>query len=201
MVHKKLTVAVAFLMPVLLLAGCGRSYTSPEAVFTACNDAAKNKDWGTFFNCLSEESQVKMTGDFVMAGAMTTGVKDLPKLGNSDSDPAELVKKIQSIMKKHGLTEEKIESLKKGGPSKLAEIAKSVSNKKGFVTSMMAVMNKFGNNQEQLNKDQKLSNVKIEGDKAVGTVTVDGRENPAHFIKENGSWKIDMAASRRAPVR
>lgn len=37
-----------------------------------------------------------------------------------------------------------------------------------------------------------LADVKIDGDKATATLKVQGQEMPVEFIKENGSWKIDL---------
>ena len=54
--------AVALAVLALAMLGCGDKNAAPEAVFKKVQDAAKAKDFGKFFDCLTDEFQNSFAG-------------------------------------------------------------------------------------------------------------------------------------------
>ncbi len=75
-------------------------YNSPKAVFVAARAALKKGDVKSFMSCLTEDSQALMTGQLILVGKVIKADATLDKSGKA----AELVKPVDEIFKKHGLT-------------------------------------------------------------------------------------------------
>jgi hypothetical protein len=180
------------------------AYDTPETVFKAAQAAIKRQDIKGYFGCLTEDSQKLMTGGLVMHGSMI-------KAGaarNPGDEMAELVKPIDEVFSKHGLTEE---ALKKIGPPKDArEAAKNiraaadlVKSRVGFSSDMIAVLEKGRPKGADPFAAGKLADVKIEGDRARGTIEMKFGESehkePIQFVKVDGSWKLVLPEPKAAP--
>jgi hypothetical protein len=196
----------AVLTAAILLPACNRkkSYDSPQAVFDAASAANAKEDWPAVMNCLTDESQDKLTFAMAAIASFMKGFAGLDKDHGKEVSQA-----IDDAMKKHGLTEEHQQKLSKGmfdtkgGSQDIQSIRQAIApikDKPGFVGDIMAAMKKFGNKQGDQQPQQfagTLKDVKIDGDKATGTVvrTVAGKEisQPMEFRKVGGGWKIEIS--------
>ncbi len=186
------------------LAGCS-SASTPEAAYANLKDAADKKDIKRVMGCMTTESQDQMAGTLAFAGMMRKGMSEMPGM---PADTKASVKKVAEVMAKHGLTDEYLKSL--DGKKKAAfnpadfggalkDITAPVKDKPAFVADMFAAMPQKDGAPAAFDIQYKgLKDVKITGDKATGTAVqvMKGKESetPMNFVKQNGSWKIDLAA-------
>jgi hypothetical protein len=179
-------------------------YKTPQAVFEAAKTAAKKKDMRTFVGCLTPDSQKLFTGQLVLAGVLTKAFAGLDPSGKLK----EVVKPIDDLMAKHGLTEE---ALKKFKPSKdpketgkaMRAMADLIKDRTGFCVEIAALFEKsMPKKGKAAFENEELKDVKIDGDKAKGVlVSKDGekeRKVPIDFAKIGGGWKLVMP---EAPIR
>jgi len=177
--------------------GQAKKYESPNAVFDAFQSSVKKKDWKTAYTCLTPDSGDRLAGQMIFVGAMIKSFAAFDKTGKL----AGLVKPIDAVFDKHGLTKE---SLAKAKPSKdpkeqdaaLLKLARLVKDRAAFLGELMPVMEKLGSKKgDELGKAT-LKDVKIDGDNATGTaVTEKGgveKEEPLKFKKIGGGWRIDL---------
>ncbi len=146
--------------------GCGGGASTPEAAFKDFQAAVKAKDGDKAWNLMSKDTQNQMDQ---MAKAIPEQLKMFDKL------PAELRKGAEEKMaEQFGISAADLKTL--DGKKLFTAILKSpkLSEKFNEVTSAT------------------LENVKVEGDKATGTVKTGSKTEPIGFAKESGSWKISM---------
>jgi hypothetical protein len=76
----------------------------------------------------------------------------------------------------------------------MRDIADLVKDPPGFVHDTIAVMKKVDpkNSPATGMSGAKIKDVKVEGDKAKGTAEIEGKTFELQFLKEDGTWKIDM---------
>jgi hypothetical protein len=186
---------LTFLCSSLLLSlavGCGGAST-PEAAFQNMKKAAQDKNWRAYCNCLTEESQDTMAGMMVLSGSM------MQALGGLAGNQNQVGEKIKGVFEKHGLSADAVEKLKNEGPPMsmdkgLSSLSSAIKDRAGFLADMMEVMSEFGDAKKvtPVMDDATLTDVKIEGDTATGTVTAGGRSGPMHFKRVGSQWKIDL---------
>jgi hypothetical protein len=173
-------------------------YDTPEAVFKAAQTAASKKDFKSFFSCITEDSQKLMTGQLVMTGSLIKASAGRDPTGKA----TEMIKPINEVFSKHGVTDEALKKIKP--PKSPEEAAKTVRTVAGLVKSpaafcseLIAVLDKMnpkgGNDPFATGK---LSDVKITGNKARGTIQMkvgeSERKEPIEFAKVGGGWKLVM---------
>lgn len=152
----------------LLAVGCGGSGSSPDAAFKEFQAAIKAKDADKAWNLLSKSAQAKMDDQ---AKGMTEPLKMLDKL------PPEKRKEAEAAMaQKLGLS---------------ADQLKSATGKTVFSLAVKTP-EKFPGAEEAMKElsSSTLESVKVDGDKATGTVKTAKKSEPITFVKEGGSWKI-----------
>jgi hypothetical protein len=165
-------------MAAVVLVGCGASNSSPEAVFGAAKKAAESKDWKTFYGCCDPENARQMLAGLVMAAGFTV------------MQDKEGEKEFKELLHRHGLESDKAASMKGDSKPDLA----SVKDPAGCFGDLMAFCEKKSkgadvNTMIRLQGD--LSDVKIDGDKATGTLTLkNGPKTPIAFVRISGSWYL-----------
>jgi hypothetical protein len=184
------------------------SYKTPDDAFNAAKKASAKKDYKAIYNLLAPASQELLTAQVALLCVATKNAADVdPKAKGL----REQVKPILEVMKRHGLSDEAVKKLKPFNPKADAkeqekvfkEAVKPIKDRGQFVddalTAMRKVAPKGSQNLDEIAKD-KLSDVKIDGEKATGKVTgmrfdPKGAEKKQKtytfsFEKIQGSWRI-----------
>jgi hypothetical protein len=186
----------------------GKVYKTPQEVFEAARAAGKKGDWKTVASCLTEKSRDQLAGQAVGLALIFKAFAGFDKTGKAK----ELVKQVDEVLAKHGLTQEKLDALKGAKPKGAEESAKAlqkllgpVKDRNAFIGDLMGVLNKFGGKKENL-FDAELKDVKIDGDNATGTVIGKkaGKEQREtfKFKKVGGSWKMEPPEPpKKGPVK
>ena len=162
----------------VLLAGCGGSNSSPEAVFNAAKKAAETKDWKAFYGCCDPENAKQLLAGMAMAA------------GFSVAQDKEGEKELKEIFRRHGLDPGKQASMKGDSKSDLA----SVKDPAACFQDLMTFCEKKAKGSDantMMHLQGDLADVKIDGDKATGTLTTKGgQKGPIAFVRLNGSWYL-----------
>jgi hypothetical protein len=188
---------VLALYSISTISGCGggasAAYSTPQATFDTAKAAAAKEDWKAFAQCLTPDTRDEMAGGMAIFG---------PLMGLSDPETG---KQIEGVLKKHGIDEKAMDGPPlgdaKGSPEEaMKKLASSIKDRDAFIGEMMTIMKKSGKMKDKgpMDKTATLKDVKIEGDKATGTLVtkVDGKDvpdpNPVKFRKIEGAWKMDV---------
>jgi hypothetical protein len=153
----------------LFAAGCGGA--TPEAAFKDFQAAIKAKDADKLWNVMSKDAQTKAERT---ASSISEQLKMLDKLPPEQRKLAE-----EKMAEALGVT---------------AADLKTLDGKKLFSISL-----KNPKTEEALKNvaSATLENVKVEGDKATGTVKTGTKSDTLHFVKEGGSWKLGDFGERQ----
>lgn len=177
-------------------------YDSPAKVFEAAKSAVEKKDMAGFLKCMTPESQEVFAGVLAMSALM---MKALAEAFGGGGDNKELAK-IDDVLKKHGLTTKMMKELEnsddKDPKAAIKKLTAPIKDKPAFVKDIMAALesmgDKGGGGGPADDFAGKLTNVKVDGDSATGTVTQtkDGekKEDEINFKKVNGGWLIDLSS-------
>jgi hypothetical protein len=181
-------------------------HDSPEAVFTAVKSAMKKGDYKGVLACMSDDCQKLVTGQLITTGMMIKHFAPQDPSGKA----AEMVKPVDEVFSKHGLTEQALKKIKPAKDSK--ELAKSLRSASELVKSRVTFFVDF--NVMLAKADPRapkpfinaaLIDVKIEGDKARGTLVEKLQETesryPISFVKLGGGWKIVLPEPKMNPSR
>jgi len=187
--------------------GCGKSGggSTPESAFNNMAEAAKKDDIRGFMSNMTKDSQKFMVGSMVVTAA---GMKQASAFIKMDT------KEIEAVLSKHGVDDAevmvKLKSIKgrdadADAVAGAGELASMVKDGPGFVADINEAMKKMGKGKEsspaQDFKGNKLSDVKIAGEKATGKIEKDGKTQDIHFAKEDGAWKIDIVPMIEAQMK
>ena len=144
--------------------GSAAGFVTPQAAFTAMQEALASRNWAQAVNCMSADTQDQMAGGLlVLAGVMSMDPQQAPA--------------VQAVLKKHGVDMD-------------AEPGDDfpVADKAAFIADVIAVM---GPEQEEMTLIGTLQDLQVDGLTASGqVVSPDGRQEPALFVKENGRWFV-----------
>jgi hypothetical protein len=153
----------------LFAVGCGGGGATPEAAFKEFQAAIKAKDADKAWNLMSKSAQDQMDE---MSKPVKESLKILDKLPPEARKPAE-----DMMAQKLGMT---VDDLKAIDGKKMFSLALKNPDKLGAGAA------------ESFNEmsSATLESVKVEGDKATGTVKTSKKSDTIHFVKEGGSWKI-----------
>jgi hypothetical protein len=172
-----------------LAAGCGDSapqkHNSPEGVFKAFQDAVNDEDWKTAANCMTTESQAMMADGLVLAALFGTG-------GDAAKE-----KEVTQMLKGHGIDLDAEPPAGGPGNGKMPSPSDTVKDRPALIADLMAFVKK--NADKKGGPDfrlQNLSNLKVDGDRATGTVEAQRGEEPIEFVRVDGSWLISMPGGR-----
>lgn len=177
---KKSTVYGVMAAICVCASGCdqGVDQSTPQGVAESFQNAAKNGNWSTAFQCLTDESQEMLLLPVAFAGAFA-------KL-DENKDKA---KEINEILEKHGLD---LEAKEDG--------FKNVTDKGALFGDFIAWTEKYKDeNDNSDDMQRKITEVKFENFKIDGnTATCDSGKHQTHFTKTDGKWYIDFKAGRDA---
>ncbi|MBI4612741.1 MAG: hypothetical protein HY720_03950 [Planctomycetes bacterium] len=160
----------------------GAGADSPDAVFAKAMAALNDSDKKAFASCLTPESQTEIATSLIIGAAMKTAMKEDGKA------------EFEAILKKHGLEKPPAEGEAEPAVKKALE---GVKDKPQLVADLGDWMEKFGGEGSNTKSDATLKNVKIDGDKATGTVVTkrsDGTDKtePTEFHRIDGKWYIHL---------
>jgi hypothetical protein len=189
----------------------GKVYASPEEVLAASHAALRKKDLRTWCECLTDESR-----DFMAVEPVIFSFKGTYAAAETNEKKAELAA-LKEVQDKHGLTEAHLAKLV---PEKAAledrprgedlerfaqKVLAPVSDRNAFCAEMYAVVLKDADPVAAFGPfaDGKLSNVKVEGNVAVGAVSMSSDRPPIRIVfrKQGDGWRIDFLASMEQQKR
>jgi len=184
-------------------------YKTPQAVFDARVKAEKDDDYETLVNCYTPDFQRRFVHFF---GLIAAGRADLTKKDDEKSKKQlKEYKPLYDALDKHGLTAEAYEKLRKDAGKDAKKFEKGldalIKDPAAFVVDVAKGMKKVEAFSRNDKAERKLSDVKIDGDKASGTLTrttttktkdkdkenvkTNVRKSTITFEKVDGSWRID----------
>ncbi|HLF95322.1 MAG TPA: hypothetical protein VJB14_17780 [Planctomycetota bacterium] len=162
----------------IVLASCGGSGGSPEAVFESAKKAVESKDWKGFYACVDpEKAQEMVVGALFMASFSVMQDKDGQK-------------QVEEIGKRHGCDLSSGPGAAKGDPK---EMLKSVKDPAGFFNDLMTFSDAKSKPGEKthLAISGQLADVKVQGDTATGSMTTkEGKKDTMNFVRRGGSWYL-----------
>ena len=161
---------------------------TPEQSFAAFKAAASKNDVNEFMNCLTPAAQNEFAFGTVMMSAF------LPmKYMNDEAKATALGNEITAVMEKHGLSEDTMEAMDPSVEPDFEKMLAPVKDKAAFVGEMFTIMiREDPDTPLKAISTATLKDVKIDGDKASGTITVDGEDQPLEFAKIDGKWLIKL---------
>ncbi len=174
----------------------GKTYDSPQAVFDAAQAAQDKDDYKSFVNCLSPEDQKQMASRLAFLGMVQQPA------AQTDEKLRDQFKNVLAVMDKHGLGYDVTQKIKpektpEGAAKAQREVGALIKDPAAFDADMMEALSKtepFTHKPPAGQVVPKLTDVKIDGDKATGTVvvTLNGmdRKSPIEFVKVDGGWKL-----------
>ena len=167
-----------FAASLVLLAACGPSAASPEAVFNTAKQAGQSKDWRTFYACFDPEKAPEMLlGIIMMAGFATMNDKEGEK-------------ELNSILARHNFDPEKQKS---SGMGDAKQAVAAIKDPPGLFQELMSFSEKKTKKGGQATMDIQgdLTDLKVDGDKASATIAMkEGKKMPLHFVRRGGSWYV-----------
>jgi hypothetical protein len=173
----------------------GAAYNSPQAVFEAAQAAQKKDDFKTFVACFTAEAQKDM------AAGMAFQALQQQATARNDEKLRTAYKAILDVLNKYGLTDEvgKKMKLRPASPQEAEKLQKEIQglikDPANFAVDLLTAYSKTEpfNQKPPDEPTPQLTDVKVDGDKARGTVVVkaQGREfrQPVEFVKLGGNWK------------
>lgn len=216
-----------------LLAACATSavaqkdeklttYKTPQEVFDAVFTATQKRDARTLIGCFTPEMQRQMAAESAAQGLFFRDQAEGKLIKDKDKDKKndKLVKQYQplfDVLDKHKLDAKATKDLNVKPWTKLTDqqretILKLIENPAAFAVDWLVAYDKV--EPPRPLPRMKLADVKIEGDKASGTVvTVASKKEkdkeltkeekvPVTFRKIDGSWRIEPPPeTREAPAK
>jgi len=177
-----------------------KQYKTPQAVFDAAMAAQERKDFKTAVACVAPEARKDL------AASLALNALNI-KQGNTKEVRKEL-KPLFDVLDKHGLTEKAVKDVQLGDDPKTVEksrekLKKLIKKPADFAVDYMTAQDKVGAGERPGESKIKLTGVKINGDKATGTMSIDfgGSSDtilPVEFVKINGGWKFIPEPKRKA---
>lgn len=200
-----LAVAVFFLSDL----GADKVYASPEEVFNASRVAIQKKDLRAWCRCLTDESR-----DLILANDVVVLVKEELEKSPTKEHTAVTRAKVD-VQAKHGLTEEHLAKFKdeylelkqRQAPLEAElrfaqKLLAPVSDRNALFAELFRATYSDAKNPLAGWADAKLSEVKISGNIAEGSVGSPQGSAPMTFRKQGEGWRIDIigpAEKRPAP--
>jgi hypothetical protein len=167
-------------------------YKTPQAVFDAAMAASRKKDFKAAVTCLAPEAQKDMAAGFAYAAL---NIKE----GNTE-EVRKGFKPLFDVLERHGLTGKATKDIQTGDDPKTAEksrlaLRRLIKDHAAFAAEYLAAQDKVGGGERRGETKIRLADLKIDGEKATGTMVVDfgGSEDkrlPVEFVKIGGGWKM-----------
>jgi len=177
-------------------------YKTPQDVFDAFVVAGQKDDHKTVAALLAPQAQKDVAAILaILIGA------DRPMLEESKEEDAQKLlktfKPVYDTMDKHGVTVKVLEKVKKSKDKKEMEKSKKavlavIKDPEAFIVDVMTAVDKLGFGGEKAKTKEELKDLKIDGDKAKGTLVrttkfedkESVKKEPIEFVKINGSWRV-----------
>ena len=172
-----------------------KSQATPQETYNNLKNAAENDNWSEALLYVTPDSQHIMLGGMIFVSTMVVGFSE---------DKAKQ-ESFEKLLKQHGVNVDD-----KSSPATLDDIEEvmkalvgNVKDKGACLSALMDWMkknmaDKAGQLTEPITKIE-IGEVKIDGDTATATITVDGKpDDPTIFAKIDGKWYIDILASEKA---
>jgi hypothetical protein len=183
-----------------------RTYKTPQECFDAGSAAFARGDHKTWVGCLAPASQKELAVELAVEYAATrASLADL-KDREQAATIAKAYRPLFDVLDRHGLTAKATKDVKKGKDQKERQkVGKAVlaliKDPEAFLVDFYEAMEKLENlSKEKDNATEKLTDVKIDGDRATATLvrTVKGRDKekdvvdkePVEFVKVAGGWRM-----------
>lgn len=170
-----------------------RVYKTPRAVFDAFLAATNKRDAAAFVSCLSPDGLKDMAGGRAVAGI------GLRLQAAKDEKAAKRLAGLFAVLDRHGLTEKATRGITPGRTRKEHEKASEaalelIKDPAAFLADLLVEDDKLSKGKgEKL--EAKLTELKVDGDKARGIVVIKDpdreRKTPFEFVKVGDGWKLN----------
>lgn len=178
----------------LALAGCGSDnksdatvYDTPQDAFEAFAAAAKAEDWHATASMLVPDDQAMLAGTgMLMAGFATMGDESKEK-------------SLNELLSRHGVDlDDKSESSAEDMETAMQEVTAPIKDKPQLIADLMQWISENSDDDEgsPFATLDSLSDVKVDGDQATGTISTEMGDQPIAFRKIDGSWRISLPRER-----
>jgi hypothetical protein len=173
----------------------GPVYKTPQECFDAYAAADENFDFKKYIACLALQAQQKMAAEFAL------GMLNRPEPRDEASRKhAEMFKPVVDALHRHGLTEKATQGIKDSkDPTERQKAEKAVlaliKDPEAFLVDIQAAMDRaLGGNSGKKAYKQKLTDLKIEGDRASGIIVMTTKfsqeKQSVTFVKSYHGWRI-----------
>jgi hypothetical protein len=178
-------------------------YKTPQEVFDAWQAAGDKDDYKTMAALMAPEAQKDAAALLaVQLAPMRAQLEDSEE--KAAQDALKKFKPLFDVMDKHGLTIKVLREVQRSTAQEDLETSKKVwarviKDAKAFLVDVLTAAVKLSLGGEKPKVKEKLTDLKIDGDKAEGTLvrTTVGKDEkekvkkePVKFVKINGSWRI-----------
>lgn len=189
-------------------------HATPAAVFDAYFDSLQRRDTKAMLGCLTDDAVRALAGLYAVQGQQKRELaRSSGKDGGKDDKLTRRWQPLFDVLDKHGLTESATKGVKLGLRPTAAEsekaraaLVKEVKDVRGFLADYQGALDKDSPRAKEEELKVRLTEVKVEGDKATGVgvakymarakdkdkvkeVEVEDRKL-FDFVKEGGGWKI-----------
>lgn len=201
----------------------GAGGLSPQGVFEKAQSAYEAGNWHIWYNC-----HTKRSSDRMIIMTIETGVKLIKHIAGAKDTGTVTELKAQmpgylDVLARHGIDEELMLSIptmremrkkgkvtteqRKSAMRQIEELAERIPDRGKFVVDWLEATHRFeqrtGKAMPNLYRGRTLTNVKIGGKAATGTVVLpDDKQGigvPVYFRQVHGRWKIDEPGREGGP--
>jgi len=175
-------------------------YKTPQEVFDAFVAAEQKRDAKALVSLMAPVAHREFTAGFGFIFAVTRNQLKEKKDKKSDEELKQSAP-IFAVLDKHGLTEKAMKGVKFSDDPKDAEknnkaVLDAVKDQQAFLVDLLNALNTVDPKKEEKSVD-KLTELKIDGDKASGVVVTTyedkkkkDKKSPVAFVKIGEGWKI-----------
>jgi hypothetical protein len=181
-------------------------WKTPEAVFEASRQSFINRDWRMGFETLAPEQQKAMVKD--IASGIAMGAEEVPAIagickdfGLTPLNPKEMAgnfTKIQELQKQNRETIDRMSASKQA--DLFVAVMKMITDEKQLPSKVAPIVAMLRTKLDEVAEEAKsgtLSDVHIEGDRAIGKVKYTAKSfgksiecnRTEEFVKVNGEWR------------
>nr|ACS68541.1 hypothetical protein [uncultured bacterium FLS18] len=164
----------------------GQQFDTPEAVYAALTEAAKNKDYKTVASLNTTDSQIAMAGGSIFGASFMTA-------GDENKE-----KELKELLDRHGIDmdaeEEPPDDPENATPEAMMKaMTAPIKDLPTFIGEIMAWMDKNSDDAGGgFPEMRELREVTIDGDSANAVLETDMGPRPFEFRKVNGSWLVHI---------
>ena len=203
-----LVMGLVLAMVILPCVGCGGAGKTPESIFERAKSSAQDKDYKTFVDCFTPESQDSLAKVMVQAAAGLMMLKDMPSMpgapgGGQIAKMEALLPEVEAILERHDISSEDLSQgggmfgmMGMGDSSEIDSIVDGIKNKPAFIGDMMDAMEELGEDAQSVEGSfvGELTEVEINGERATGKITnlPNGGDGDIEFHKTSEGWRIHL---------